>query len=414
MKTIAACAVGLAASLAAGTALAQQYPSFSFSGYGTLGAVHSGEDRADYLVDAFKPDGPGYSDPVSYKVDTRVGGQVSAAFSPRLSGVVQVLVQQNHDNSWQPRVEWANIKYQLTDDLSIRAGRVVLPIFMVTDTRRVGYANVWVRPPVEMYSLVPVTNNDGADATWRLPLGEWTNTMQLTVGRSDSKFPNASGFDPGKAEARRIVALVESVESGPFTARLSYGEARLTIAAYRPLFAAFRMFGPPGEAIAQRYGVDDRRVSFLGLGASYDPGAWFATGEWARFDTRSVIGRKSAWYISAGPRIGKLTPYATYARIKAESAASDAGVSTTGLPPAVAGLGQVVNATLNRQLGALPQQSTISIGVRWDFLRNAALKVQLDQVRLGARSHGTFGNVQPDFPTGGKVNVVSVAVDFVF
>jgi hypothetical protein len=413
MKTIAACALGIA-SLAPGGALAQQYPDFSFSGYGTLGVARSDEDRADYLVDAFKPDGPGHTDQWSYKVDTRLGGQVSAWFTPRLSGVLQVLVQQDHDDSWRPRIEWANVKYQLTDDLSVRAGRVVLPVFMVTDTRRVGYANVWIRPPVEMYSLVPVTSNDGADATWRLPVGAWTNTMQLTLGRSDSKFPNASGFDAGTAEARRIAAFVDTVESGPFTARLSYGEARLTVAAYRPLFDAFRMFGPPGEAIAQRYGIDDRRATFLGLGAGFDPGTWFATGEWARFDTRSIVGRKSAWYVSAGPRLGKLTPYATYARIKAESASSDPGVSVAGLPAEVAGLGQLLNATLNRQLGALPQQSTVSIGVRWDFLRNAALKVQLDRVRVGPRSHGTFGNVQPDFPAGAHVNVVSAAVDFVF
>ncbi|HUP30564.1 MAG TPA: hypothetical protein VM122_10360, partial [Usitatibacter sp.] len=244
--------------------------------------------------------------------------------------------------------------------------------------------------------------------------GASTNTLQLTVGRSDSKFPNASGFDAGKAEARRIVAFVDTVEAGPFTARLSVGEARLTIAAYRQLFDGFRMFGPPGEAIAERYGVDDRRATFLGVSASYDPGTWFATGEWARFDTHSVVGKRSAWYLSAGPRIGKLTPYATYARIKAESPSSDPGVSIAGLPPEIAGLGQLLNVTLNRQLGALPQQSTVSIGVRWDFLRNAALKLQLDQVRVGSRSHGTFGNVQPDFPTGAKVNVISAAVDFVF
>ena len=47
---------------AAGAACAQGYPSLSFSGYGTLGIARTDEDRADYLVDAFKPDGPGRSD----------------------------------------------------------------------------------------------------------------------------------------------------------------------------------------------------------------------------------------------------------------------------------------------------------------------------------------------------------------
>jgi len=33
----------------------------SFSGYGTFGVVRSSERNADYLVDAFKPTGPGFT-----------------------------------------------------------------------------------------------------------------------------------------------------------------------------------------------------------------------------------------------------------------------------------------------------------------------------------------------------------------
>lgn len=410
LTIVAAALCGLTSSLAA----AQSWPALSFSGYGTAGAALSNEEHGDYLVDAFKPNGPGHTDKVSVKVDSRLGGQATAQIAPRLSAVVQVLMQQNYDDSWRPRVEWANLKYQATDELAVRAGRVVLPVFMVTDSRRVGYANPWVRPPVELYSLVPVTSSDGVDATWRAPLGTLANSLQLTVGRSDSRYPNASGFDAGTAEARRIVAVNDTIESGAFTGRITYGEARLTVAAYRPLFDALAQFGPAGAQLAQRYSVDDRRVTFSGVAASYDPGAWFLMAEWARFDTRSVIGRKSAGYASAGVRFGKVTPYATYARLKAESARSDPGVPVAGLPPALAGLGLAINAALNRQLAALPEQSTVSLGARWDVVRNAALKVQWDHVRLGSGSYGTFGNIQPGFRLGGAVNVYSAVVDFVF
>jgi hypothetical protein len=54
------------------------------------------------------------------------------------------------------------------------------------------------------------------------------------------------------------------------------------------------------------------------------------------------------------------------------------------------------------------------VGVRWDFTSNAALKVQYDRVSLRGSSHGTFGNVQPDFPAGARVQLFSAAVDFVF
>ena len=38
---------------------------------------------------------------------------------------------------------------------------------MLSDSLLVNYANVWVRPPVEVYSLVPVNELDGIDLFYR-------------------------------------------------------------------------------------------------------------------------------------------------------------------------------------------------------------------------------------------------------
>jgi hypothetical protein len=187
-------------------------PGVSFSGYGTLGVAHSDNDHADYIADAFHPNGPGFSRSWSGDVDSRLGGQVTAAFTPNLSAVLQVTLQQRYDNTYRPMVEWANVKYQATSDFSVRAGRVVLPVFMVTDSRLVGYANAWVRPPVEVYSLIPVTSSDGVDASYRMHWGDATNTIQVTLGSSDSKFPDAAGYGQGTAKARSIEAVADTWE----------------------------------------------------------------------------------------------------------------------------------------------------------------------------------------------------------
>jgi hypothetical protein len=401
--------------LAPAWAFAQEPPPpVTFSAYGTLGLIHSSEHNADYLVDAFQSNGAGRTHEWSGAADTRLGLQLTATFTPRVSAVVQVLSQQNFEGSYRPIVEWANVKYEITPDFSVRAGRVVLPIFMVTDTRRVGYANPWVRPPAELYSLVPLTSNDGVDASFRARIGEATNTIQATAGRSDSDFPNSGGFNAGTAKVRDLTAIVDAFEWNNAVLRFSYGTAKLTIDAQEPLFAAFRQFGPPGTAISDRYSVNDRRVTFVGIGASYDPGPWFAMTEWARFDTHSLLGTKSAWYVSGGYRIGKVTPYATYARIKADSATSDPGLPLAGLPPQVLPTAVFLNTVLNQQLNLLPQQHTVSVGVRWDFARSAALKVQYDRVEVAPGSLGMFGNFGPDYQPGGRANLFSVAVDFVY
>ena len=389
-------------------------PLFSFSGYGTLGVVHSSDDKSDYLVDAFKPTGPGFTRSWSPDVDSRIGAQVTANFTPRLSAVVQVISQQRSDNSYAPSVEWANVKYEVTPDLSVRAGRVVLPVFMVTDSRKIGYANPWVRPPVEVYGLVPVTNSDGVDASYRVSVGESIQTIQLTMGRSDPRFARAPGGGAGKARVRDIFAFADTFEYGYATARVSFGRGKLTIPEFTPLFDAFRQFGPPGIAIADQYAPERSLTTFIGLGASYDPGRWFVTGEWAKVDTRSVVGASHAWYVSGGYRIGKFTPYATYARVSADGNASDPGLPVASLPPQVAETAAILNATLNSLLGGVAVQKTASVGVRWDFMKNAALNLQFDHVSRGAGSAGTFGNLQPGFQFGGKARIFSAAVDFVF
>jgi len=390
-------------------------PKLKLSGYGTIGVAHSDNRDADYLVDSFKPNGPGATREWNADTDSRLGLQASAELSPRVSAVLQVISQQRFDGSYRPTIEWANVKYTPLPDLNLRAGRIVLPVFMVTDSRRVGYANPWVRPPVEMYSMVPVTSSDGIDASYRMTLSPTTaNTLEVTAGRSDAKFPPSQGLGTGTAEVRDIVAAADTFESGFLTVRLNYGQARLTIPEYRQFSDAFRQFGPAGGAIADRYGVDGKLVKFVGAGASYDPGPWFAMAEWAQFDTHSVIGKKGAWYVSAGHRWNKFTPYATYASLKGLSNTSDPGLPLAGLPPQAAAVAAQLNAVLNGQLSVLPSQSTVSLGVRWDLLRSAALKLQYDRVALGSGSHGVFGNIQPGFQAGSTVHLISATLDFVF
>lgn len=156
---------------------------FTFSGFGTFGLVHSSEDRADFTDNSrFQPNGAGYTHPWSSDVDSRIGAQVTASFTPQLSAVVQVIAEQNYDNTYKPHVEWANIKYRVTPNFSLRAGRTVLSSFLFSDTRKVGYTIAWVRPPVDLYGLVPITGSDGMDARYEFQAGDAVNTVVGSYG----------------------------------------------------------------------------------------------------------------------------------------------------------------------------------------------------------------------------------------
>jgi hypothetical protein len=401
----------LAAALYAGGTSADNSitPMFSFSGFGSAGVVHSSEDLADFSSSIFKANGAGYSHAWSADVDSLIGGQVTANINSQLSAVLQVIAEQNYDNSYRPHVEWANIRYELNPDFSVRAGRTVLPTFLRSDTRKVAYTYPWVRPPQEVYRLMPITASDGVDASYQVRVGELTNILQAHVGNSDSRFPN----DRGEIEARQLWGLAYSGEYHATTLHLGYESTHVTLDDLKPLFDAFRQFGPEGIAIADNYDVDNSPLSVITVGAGYDPGQWFVMGEAAHLSSHSIFGEVTSWYLSGGYRLGKFTPYLSYGRAKSDTL-SDPGLTLATLPPQLAGTAAGLNGALDALLSKHPVQHTLSIGGRWDFMTNAALKLQFDHTDIGSGSSGVLGNLQPGFQPGGRFDLFSATIDFVF
>jgi len=337
-------------------------PTYSFSGFGTLGTVHSSEVNADFVsnVGTLVPNGAGHSRAWSIDLDSRIAAQLTASFTNQLTGVMQVISEQRADNSYTPKIEWANIKYAFTPDFSVRVGRTVLPVFLTSDYRKVGYANPWVRPPIEVYNLVPISNNDGVDVTYHLHTGDVTNTVQGLYGTKVTTTVSGA-----TVKAVDTFDTSDTLEYGALTLHATYHQVKVALAEGSPYFP----------------------IKLFTFGANYDPGAWFVMGEWTR-NRSDALGSSDAWYVTGGYRIGQFTPYLTYARLKA---LTNPGL---GFPPA--------------------GQRNASSGLRWDFVKNFDLKVQYEHIGLDAGSAGTLSNIQPGFSPGGKVNVISATLDFVF
>ena len=404
--------IGTALALLALVAQAEENagkPTWSFGGFGTVGAVYSDEPDADFVSTILKSRGAGYSDRISADVDTRLGAQVSVVFNKHWSAVLQVVSEQSASNSHAPVVEWANIKYQITPDLNVRLGRIALPMLLAADYRKAAYAYTAVRTPVEVYGTVPITNSDGVDASFRWNIGDMKNVSQVFFGGND-----LSVNDTVTSSARNLAGLSHTIESGPASVRLGFLRTELSIDVAPELFAGLRQFGAQGEALAERYEVADTPVRVISVGLNYDPGTWFATGEWVHMATRSFIGKRTAWFLSAGYRLGKFTPYLGFAKATANSQTEESGLPLSGLPAPLAAAAGGLNTGLSALVGSIPVQKTVTLGARWDALPNLAVKFQYDRLAPQGASRGSLINVQPQFRSGGIVNVLSLSLDFVF
>jgi hypothetical protein len=373
---------------------------FKLSGFGTLGIAGSDNDRVDFATSVLKPNGVGYTRDWSVNVDSRVGVQLSYLPTDKFSAVIQIISEQRYDNSWDPEVEWAFLQYDFTPNLSLRAGRVLLPLYMFSEYRKIGFALPWVRPPAGFYS-VPINNTDGLAILYQHHIGELNYKFYGLYGQDDSKSPGGT-----VSKAREGLTLSNTFDYKDATFRLAYSRVKLTIEDLDDLFAIYRSFGPEGEAIYDEFKVRDREYSVLALGGWYDPGKWFVGGEWSRAYTETFIQPGNSWYVTGGYRYKEFTPYLIYS----ESRLSHGSIPQLSGPPfMVAGLNNLLGEIL-RPIN----QSTVTVGTRWDFAEHAAFKVQLDHIKTENNSNGNFINVQPNFDRGDSVNILSFTVDFVF
>src|SRR5690606_35664964 len=105
-------------------------------------------------------------------------------FNETLSLTGQIITQRSGDR-FDAKAEWMYGQYSGLSGLDLRLGRVVLPAFMVSDSRFVSYAMAGVRAPVLVYSMLPSSAADGVQAVYRRRMGPANWTITATTGNAD-------------------------------------------------------------------------------------------------------------------------------------------------------------------------------------------------------------------------------------
>jgi hypothetical protein len=381
---------------------------FSYNGFSTAAYAQSDSDKAEMGMSA-QPES--INSDGTFEIDSKLGVQVTAKFNEVVSATVQGVAYTDLTGDWEPHLDWAYVRVQPLQSLSFRAGYLRAPTFMYSDSIFIGYANTWVRAPLEVYNMSPVFQIRGVDATWRGNLGPFQVTVNPYVGDSEVKLPGQTLDVPS------WIGLATTIERGPFLARVGYSEVELgsTTRALVPLLTALR--GVPAAfcgacaSEADRLDLDGPTVENFDIGMQYDDGTNFLAGEYATVDSNGnyIVPSRSGAYVTYGRRIGSLMPYATYAIARRDQVTRSDAIPATG---PLAGLNAGVNASL---AAGMNDQDSYSVGVRYEvpafaMLKAALVKLQFDHI--DAEGNGNLNNVQPGFD--GKLNVVSASFDFLF
>ncbi len=342
----------------------------TLNGFLTVGATKSNSTTAS---------GNGnITDDVGFDEDSRVGIQISADINDRMSVTAQLLGRADRNQNFDAGFDWGFVSYALSEDLTVRGGKLKFPTFLVSEYIEVGYAYPWIRPPAEVYASNPITAITGLDLLLRTRLGPLDLLVQPYAGTSsgdEALVPQEVlpmlGLAPGTVkyagfDAENMLGINLALTGDWLTLR--GGWLRTGVSA-------------PSLGVTSK---DD--VRFASIGASID---WHDAIVYTEAFRRDIDGQANAffpnqkgWYATAGYRIARFLPHLTWAQLRDDNDSGDPG---TGL-----------------------EQDSLTLGLRVELGSGAALKLEAQRVEPQNGSRGLFMAAEDD------INVFSLAVDVIF
>ncbi|MEY4590217.1 MAG: hypothetical protein RL497_2293 [Pseudomonadota bacterium] len=355
----------------------------NFSGFGTVSGVQTNSNEGEYRREQ---QGKGADKSAYFLSDSNLGLQLTGKATSWLSATVQSLTEVRYtEDELSTRAEWAFIKVTPIEGLSIRAGKFALPNFLISDSRKVGYANTWARPANEVYGLDLLNGGlEGGDISYRIPVSDYSLTATLLGGKS--AFTDTDFFT-GKANQRDVnnVKALNLVWDGDwYTLRLGHLRGNPDL---NPIFA---IFFPDRDVSKEMY-------KFSGFGFTMDYNDIVVQGEAVqrRSSTSNDLIASDGQYIMGGYRIDTFLPYLQYSTRKA--------AEKSGVAP----------------------QKNIAVGLRWDAFSSAAIKFQIEHIDTKDTTGASFknrtttilfpgGSFEQALPLTKPVTTFTTSIDFVF
>ncbi|MCY1342082.1 hypothetical protein D9M69_280610 [compost metagenome] len=380
--------LGLAGLIASAPAIALEQGEYRFNGFGSAGLTYLGGE------DGGRGYGINGQTTESWRGDqlSKLGAQFQYGLTDTLGATVQATAKAEQD-TWKTNLEWAYLSWAATDGLTLRAGRLRLPVYMYSETLDVGFTHPWVRLPDEVYSQVQLSNYEGGDLLYSLPVGIGSLVLQVAGGQAVNRnlFTLDDLYD---IDYKKVFAANVTLETNDFGAlRAGYAEADVDADITALVMAPGGV--PTSVSFKQ---LDLQKAKFTSIGYQYDNGTWITSNEWTSNNSEAdQEGSIDAFYLMGGRRIGDVLLHVTYAQLDEDNGRQSSWTY---------GLNYNLAPTLILK-GEYKRVDTRGNGYRGTFVESA--QETFDHASFVA-SNGAAG-IPPRNYDG---DIISVGIDFVF
>jgi hypothetical protein len=321
--------------------------------------------------------------------------------------VAQGVTRQRADGDWTPEFTQAFVRYKPDESLVLRAGRIGFDIYLLAESRQVGYSYLALRPSLEFYGFITNDRVDGGDISYSHRLGNALVRARAFAGDGSGELAFAD--DTHRATSGAVYGATLDYVFRGWMARAAYvsfnysGDARLA-----QIAAALRMIGTPESMrIAEDVAHEEFNSQGMQLGIAYDDGPLQAQLLYGTITSDSITGPDAdKLYSLIGYRVQQWMPFVSFASSRDRNPYDNAGL------PDIPIFAPLNGAVSQIQQYSRSTQHSVSIGLRYDFASHFDLKLQVDRVSLRDSSLMFDRRVPP----GGNADmtVIAAALDFVF
>lgn len=344
----------------------------------------------------------------SFSSQSLIGMQVDASYSKKLKLSAQAVAHSNEKR--ESGLEWLYLSYKPNDKLTTKIGKLRLPFFNYSDVINVGYAYQWITPPRQVYLDYLFSNYNGVNVQYSQALEDAIIQIEGSYGQFDDDIMVQGQSTNVKVDDLRGVVL--KFIDGAYTTRLSYHEGfvfdvvtPLDTLAENLVIAGFKrqadVFNTKGKVSTSQFGI------------AYNSLTYFYDIEIISIDSDIItISDSNSGQITLGYNVNDLSIYANYAVSLAHTDIL-ANQIPLGLDPRLDQLSFVYDQTSEKVQNSQDELQSYSLGLRWDFRPNFALKFEISR-HIGEKNKRAFFSASPETGDQNSVVLYQTALEWVF
>jgi hypothetical protein len=374
---------------------------FNIHGFGTLGLTYQNDENIIYNTSL--RNNRGSDGDVSLQNDSKFGLQLDYTITPEFEATIQGTA-----DTTDITLEWANLKYNINDNFDIKVGQMRFPTTMYSDILKVGYAYNWVRLPEDVYGILPLTSYTGAELNYKNSYKDIDYRVKIYGGRSEDTMKGGTDIGDYDLTLDDVYGINISTSYKGFELYTGFTYVRnLSISndiinSYFANAITNPKLSNTDKALLKKYNPIDTIAKYYSIGFRYEIDEFYMLGEYVYIDMDNIISDNYAGYISMGYHYNKFTPHITFSKVTGESNYN----TKISNPQIDAAMNEMSSSTF-------VDQEHITLGVRYDYIDNVALKLQYDHIKENDDGKGL--SIHKELPYRSQnINLISFAIDFVF